>query len=194
MNSIKSFVRFLIPFTIVSAIFLTIYAAVQQDIRQTVNGPEVAIAEDAAVALAKGIKPSDILSTKPVDLGTSLSPFVNVYDDQGIPREGSGYLNGNLLVIPPGVFTNVAETGENKLTLQPQNGIRIAAVVAEFGGAHGVAGTTGSAPSGFVVAGTSLREPELVVDHVGGIIFVAWAASMAALALMFALKPKRKDA
>ena len=85
-----------------------------------------------------------------VDLERGLAPFVIVYDGQGKPLAGSGTLNGKLSAPPQGVFDFVRANGEERVTWQPERGVRIASVVRR----------SGAPAAGFVLAGRSLREVE----------------------------------
>jgi hypothetical protein len=64
--------------------------------------------------------------------------------------------------------------GENRVTWQPEPGVRIAAVVASYSGTQ----------SGFVMAGRSLRETERRVDQLGELIGAAWLAGMVAVTVL----------
>ena len=50
----------------VTVAFGTLYAAVQQDYRQSANDPQIAMAEDAANALKGGDVPASVVPRKPV--------------------------------------------------------------------------------------------------------------------------------
>jgi hypothetical protein len=71
-----------------------------------------------------------------------------VYDDQGEAVASSGALHGQIPSLPAGVLDYVRENSEDRVTWQPEAGVRIAAVIVRFEGVE----------SGFVLAGRSLRE------------------------------------
>ncbi|HEV2653458.1 MAG TPA: hypothetical protein VGT82_00795 [Ktedonobacteraceae bacterium] len=128
------------------------YAAIQQDIRQSANDPQIQLAEDAASKLAGGQPLQLVVPTEKVDIASSLAPYLVVFDANGNPIAASGQLDGQMPSIPNGIFDYVKQNGEDRLTWQPRPGVRSAIVVTQFKGA-----TT----AGFVLAGRSLREVEI---------------------------------
>src|SRR5207249_4377544 len=70
---------------IITLIFGVIYAETRQSLRQSANDPQIQMAEDAAVQLSADINPNEVLPQGRVDLSTSLSPFIIVYDEAGQP-------------------------------------------------------------------------------------------------------------
>src|SRR5690242_20221747 len=84
-------------------IFGTIYAVGQQIQRSDANWPQVQLAEDAALSLNQGHLPDSSVVDK-VDVANSLSPFVNIYDENGKPIGGTGYLGTDLATPPKGVL------------------------------------------------------------------------------------------
>ncbi len=133
------------------------------------------MAEDGAVALGSGPTATSVAAAPIVDISRSLSPFVIVFDDNGKPIASSAVLNGATPTIPFGIFQYVRMSGEDRFTWQPENGVRIAAVVVRFSGTS----------SGFILAGRSLREVEkredntLMIVGIGYVLvlillFVSW--------------------
>ena len=127
-----------------------VYGAVQQNFRQGANDPQIQMAEDAAIQLQDGAQAQTVVGGDKVDLSRSLAPFLIVYDATGHVLASSAQLNGAVPDIPTGVFNSVRASGEDRMTWQPQEGVREAAIVTQFGGSH----------PGFVLAGRSLREVE----------------------------------
>ena len=120
-----------------------IYAVGQQDLRQSADDPQIQMAEDAAAKLAGGQQVQSIVPTEKVDIAKSLAPYIIVFDATGKPIASSAQLDGQTPTIPPGVFDYVRQHGEDRITWQPQPGVRSAVVVTQFQGPN----------SGFVVAG-----------------------------------------
>ena len=87
----------------VVVVFSTIYAVVQQAERTGANFPQVQVAEDVAAALDQGTKPEAVVYGK-LDIAASLAPFVIIYDKSGKLVIGSGYLGGQVPVVPLGVL------------------------------------------------------------------------------------------
>jgi hypothetical protein len=69
-----------------------------------------------------------------------------------------------------GVFDYTRAHGQDRITWQPRSGVRSAAIVARYGGAH----------PGFVLAGRSLREVEAREDRLTLMVGIAWAATLGA--------------
>ena len=113
------------------------------------NQPQTEMAVWYAGEISAGVAPEDIIPPGYVDLENSLQPFVIFYDDQGRPVKGTGYLDQKLQAPPPGVFDFVRSHGIEKVTWQPQRGVRIATVIKRV--------DIKGKPSGFVLAGRSLR-------------------------------------
>ena len=145
-----------------------VYAAVQQSYRQGANDPQIQMAEDAAAQLEAGQQPATVAGSTTVDMARSLAPFLIVYDEAGKVLAASVQLNGSVPAIPPGVLLAAEQSGENRLTWQPQQGVRNTAVVTHYGGSH----------PGFVLAGRSLREVENRVDKLTQIVGLAWVVGL----------------
>ena len=127
-----------------------VYAAVQQSYRQSANDPQIEMAEDAATAIETAMATPALVPSGTVDIGTSLAPYIVFYDSDGNPTGGNGQLNGQLPTLPAGVFASASTTGEERVTWQPEPGVRSAIVVVAIRGPE----------PGFVMAGRSLREVE----------------------------------
>lgn len=132
------------------ALALISYQGIELSHRTAADDVQRVIAQEAAVTLGRGTLPETIIPEGKVVIGESLAPYLNIYDGQGLPVAGSGYLRGDLPKLPPGVFSAAREQGENRTTWQPEPGIRHAIVVVPFG----------DGPAGYAVAGRSLSETE----------------------------------
>lgn len=153
---------------IISGLCGIFYAVIQQDIRQGANDPQIQMAEDAAAQLGSGQQVRDVVPAEKVDIATSLAPYIIVFDSTGKPIASSAQLNGQTPTIPSGVFDYVRQIGEDRITWQPQPGVRSAIVVTQFKGVN----------SGFVVAGRSLREVEIREDNTLQITLIGWIAML----------------
>jgi hypothetical protein len=146
-----------------------VYGVVQQSLRQGANDPQIQMAEDAAVALAEGAKPDSVVPSTRVEISTSLAPFMVLYSDAGQPLASSGLLHGVIPLLPPGVLDHTRQNSEDRVSWQPEPGVRVAAVVVAYGGAQ----------PGFVLAGRSLREVEKRESQTGQITGIAWLVTLA---------------
>ena len=127
------------------------------------------MAEDAAAVMATGGMPELMLPIAQVEISTSLAPFVVIYSDAGEPLASSGLYHGAVPLLPSGVFDYTRQNGEERVSWQPEIGIRIAAVVVAYGGDQ----------PGFVLAGRSLREVEKRESQVKQMTGTAWLVTLA---------------
>ena len=148
----------------------------QQVLRMSANDPQIQMAEDASQRLNSGEDAARVVPDRRVDMSASLAPFVIVYDDAGRPVTSSGSLSGSTPAPPRGVFDYVRTHGEERVTWQPQPGVRIASVVVRTA-------------SGFVVAGRNMREIEIRENNVLKLAFLGWLAASGALTLLWLLTP-----
>lgn len=150
---------------IVTIICGLVYVSVQQNFRQSGNDPQIQMAEDATRVLERGDTiEATIASMKTVDIETSLAPFLVIYNAQGEPLFSSGKLHGKFPTLPAGVFTYARKHGENRITWQPEPGVRVATVITRIR----------TFQSGFVMAGRSLREIEKRIALLHSQVMLAW--------------------
>ncbi len=156
-------------------------ATVQQVLRQSADDPQIQIAEDTAAALTNGQQAQNVVPAEKVDIAKSLATYIIVFDASGKVIASSAQLNGQTPTLPAGVFDSVKQNGEDRITWQPQTGVRSAVVVTQFQGSN----------AGFVLAGRSLREVEIREDDILHIILLGWVAillgSLLATAVIFTL-------
>ncbi len=151
-----------------------VYVAVQQNFRTNANDPQIQLAEDFANQLSAGRTVDSINTSISVDMVKSLALFIFVYDDAGNILVGSGKINGQYPALPSGVLDHARKDGENRITWQPQEDVRIALVVVRYDGSQ----------SGFVAVGRSLREVEQREFDLGLKIFGAWFIGLIGLAII----------
>jgi len=167
-----------LPFAALATVLCgLVHTAAQQSLRQSANDPQIQMAEDGAAALVRGESADSILQGEQVDLAASLAPFVMVFDDAGQLTGTTGLLHGRPPILPAGVLAYTRQGAEDRVTWQPEAGVRIAAVVVYAGGANG----------GFILAGRSLREVEKRENQAqleaGAGLVVALAGTLVAVAL-----------
>jgi hypothetical protein len=169
MSKLKNILKYWLP--LAAAITLLcglIYLAVQQSLRWGANDPQIQMAEDTAAALSAGGSPQSLLPAARVEISTSLAPFMVIYNDKGEPLVSSGLLHGTVPLLPPGVFDYTRQNNEDRVSWQPEPGVRIAAVVVAYGGAQ----------PGFVLAGRSLREVEIRESQIEQVTGIAWLVTL----------------
>ena len=162
-----------------------IYVAVQQDYRQSLNDPQIQMAEDAAAKLAAGTQSSEIVpDPDTVNIVSSLAPWLAIYNDDGMSIISSGTFNGAIPEPPKGVFeaarTDVGkdtdQQNEDRVTWQSGAGVRQALVIVHYDSPTG---------GGFVVAGRNMREVE---DREGNLTLILGIGLLVLLAVTFVAK------
>ena len=163
---IKNIFKLWLPFAVVvSAFSMLIYAVVQQVYRQSANDPQIQMANDVAEALDQGSKVEEIVPATIIDIDRSLAPFYLIFNLEEQPIAGSGILNNSLQTLPEGVLDFARNNGENRVTWQPQPGVRIAAVIVPY-------------QNGYVLAGRNLREVEQREAQVSTFAGLTWILAM----------------
>ena len=151
-----------------------VYLAVQQSLRIGANDPQIQMAEDAASALNGGASVDSIVPSTRVELSTSLAPFIIVFDDSGKVLASTATLHGSVPVYPPGVLDYTRQHTEDRVTWQPESGVRMASVAVHY-------------DKGFIVAGRSLREVEIRIGNIQNICGLALLAIWVATFLVVGL-------
>jgi len=174
MNRSKSIFKIWLPFAVViSAFSLLVYALVQQSYRQSANDPQIQMANDTVNALMDGQRLDVLVPSQKVSVAKSLAPFLIVYDQTGSELVSSATLDGKTPPLPDGVLDSTKELGENRITWQPKDGVRIAAVIVSY-------------PDGFVLAGRNLREVEAREAQVSTLAGITWILALIATMVVIA--------
>lgn len=156
MQRVANILRQWLPLAAVGIVACgVIYVVAQQGLRIGANDPQIQMAQDGAAALAAGATPASLMGQGPVEMSQSLAPFVIVFDETGMPLASSARLHGRLPALPAGLLDYVREHGEDRVTWQPESGVRMATVIVHVPGG----------PGGFVLAGRSLLEVEKRIDQ-----------------------------
>ena len=166
MNTFKNILRVWLPFAMtISAFCLLVYVTVQQTYRQGADDPQIQMANDAVNALIHGQNAEGLVPAAKISVADSLSPFLIIYDATGKELASSATLDGQSPRLPGGVFDSTKTLGENRISWQPKDGVRIATVIVSY-------------PEGFVLAGRNLREVEQREAQVSAIAGLTWALAM----------------
>ncbi len=147
---LKKFLSWLPLAIVITAMSGLIYLAVQQELRLSANDPQIEMAEDGATNLSLGQSVETVFAQKIINISSSLAPFMVVYSSTGQILGSTGLLNGQNPKLPDGVLNQVKLNGQQRFTWQPQDDVRIAAVVSPVIGS----------PGGYVLVGRNLREVE----------------------------------
>ena len=169
MQKAKNIIKTWLVVAVVTTAFCGLaYITVQQSLRQGANDPQIQMAEDIASEIKNGATAESVLPASLVDIGNSLGAFVILFNEQGQQVGSSAQLHGASPQLPGGVLDYVRQHGEDRLTWQPEPGVRIAAVVT---------GISGGNP-GFVLAGRSMREVEKRIGQIQLLCGIAWIATL----------------
>jgi hypothetical protein len=147
-----------------------VYGVGQHILRSGANDPQVQMAHDAAASWDAGANPVSLIPSGRIDVGRSLAPFLIVFDSCGVEIASSAVLDGSSPRLPSGVFDSVRQAGEDRITWQPAQGVRIAAVIVP-------------ARQGFVLAGRSLRLVEEREGDTELLALLGWLAALGATAV-----------
>ncbi len=142
-----------------------VYLALQQHIRAEADQPQVAMAQDAVDQLTSGVTPAKVVAPPVYDITKTLSPFVIIYDSHYMPVAGNAILDGQLPIVPSGSLAYSATHDDNRVTWQPTDSIRIAAVIRSY---------TNQGKIGYVLAGRNLQEPERQESQLTAVMLAGW--------------------
>jgi hypothetical protein len=159
-----------LPAALVITLFAgMLYVTVQQVLRQDANDPQIQVAEDMADLLSQGIAPQSLISTGvPIDVSRSLATYAVVFDASGTAVLSTANLHGQPIALPPGVLEYAKKHGEDRLTWQPEVGVRSAVVMVYYSGTK----------TGFVLVGRSLREVEIRENNLSRQVLIGWLAAL----------------
>ena len=181
----NDFLRNWLPLVLsISFTLLVVYVAIQQDLRQSANDPQIQLASDVADSLSLGTPIVSALPTSRIDLSKSDSSFVIVYDSNGKPVQGTAILEKKLPTPPSGVFDYLKTNSEDRFTWQPTSDIREAVVMRSY---------VLNGKKGFVLAGRSLKEVEQRELNLGQIMLFGWFFILILTGLLVHLTRKRVD-
>jgi len=148
---------------IVTVLCGLVYASVQQSHRSAANDPQLQIAGDLKNAIEDN-QPVIKWMADSIELSRSLSVFKVLYNRDGQPLQSTGFLNGHMPSLPPGVLDFANTHGEDVVTWQPQSGVRMAMVVE----------VVKSPQISFIAVGRSLKEVENRESNLTTMVTIAW--------------------
>lgn len=177
---ISEIIPALTAIAVATIIVLLIYAAVQQNYRMSANDPQVGVANDIRHRLENGQSIEGLFPADSLDISRSLGLFAVLYDGSGNPLRSSATLDGIAPRLPQGVFDHIRKNGEDRITWQPRQGVRMAMVV----------DPVATGPVKYVAVGRSLREVEIRESNLGWMVFLSWIAVIAVIVLAWLLSLK----
>ncbi|MBV8391416.1 MAG: hypothetical protein JO080_16540 [Mucilaginibacter sp.] len=161
---------------VVSLLCILVYVVAQQNFRQSANDPQYQLAHDAVNAINKGTDPKSLAATQPLDIASTLSPYVLIYDANGNVIGNNITLDGASPKPPIGALNDARSNGINSVTWQPRPGVRQATVMMATHKGY------------LVVAGRSLQTTEDHIATLGGQVLFGWVASLVAMLLVVVLQ------
>jgi hypothetical protein len=164
-NIIRSWLPLAAAVTLMTGV---LYAVSQQVFRLAADDPQVQLAEDAATALEAGEPAGAVVPDGTVDIAASLAPYVIVFDAQGEPVASNARLHDEIPELPGGVLDFAREHGGNRISYQPEPGVRSATVIVPVNGGA----------DGYVLAGRSLREVEAREAQLVRQLVFGWAGTL----------------
>lgn len=149
---------------LVSVVCAGVTVSLFRTYRSAAQEPQGQIAESVVKLLALDVAPSEIVvGVDKTDIRTSAAPWVVIYDAHTAPLASSALLDNAVPHIPEGVFTYAKSAGENRVTWQPDQGVRHSIVVMPAGDEY------------FVVSGRSLSETETELGRLYKQLAIVWA-------------------
>ncbi|HMD90712.1 MAG TPA: hypothetical protein VKF38_16270 [Anaerolineaceae bacterium] len=178
MKIILNTLKYWLPLAAVITLFCgLLYATVQQSYRMGANDPQIQMAEDTARALESGQSASSLVPSGKIDIAQSLAPYLIIYDANGQPVVSNALLHNQIPTIPSGIFEYTRKNGEDRVSWQPEPGVRSATVIDPVNNGR----------DGFVLAGRSLREVEIRESALTTQVEIGWLVTILASLVLVGL-------
>jgi len=174
----KKFLPWILATGVITVIFGTMYLVGLQMLRESANNLPRQIADDTAANFAGHAAFEGTPLPSKVDIAHSLAAFYIMYDQDGKPIGGTGYLNGTWPTVPYGVLLHAKTGHDHVITWQPQPGVRIATVTAKLSN------------GGYVLGGQSLSQTDQQADHVLWLSAIGWAISLGGMGIGYVLNTR----
>ena len=146
----------------ITFVCLIAYSMGQQIIRQSANLAPFQMANEAKIGLEGSESITQIFGDRLTDFTKSQMPFVIVYNLDKKPVSSTTLTENNIPQIPYGVLDSAKKSGQDRVTWQPQSGLRFATVVIPF-------------KDGYIVGGQSLTEFDRNVQKLNDLVLAIWA-------------------
>jgi hypothetical protein len=153
-------VAFLVTFT-----SLLVYVTAQQVLRLGANEMPAELAAETSINLENSKSPLDAVPAEITDISKSPGTFAMVFDKDKNLIASSAVMGIDEPAYPREVLDYVDKNGEDRVTWQPQKGLRFATIAVKAG-------------DKYIVAGRSLKETEKLIATIGKLVFYAWLACM----------------
>lgn len=166
MRTVDRLVPWIVGALVATVAIGAVYGAVQQGDRSSADdAPQALISQLASVA---GSDTPGAAQSPRVNVAESRMPFYVIYNADGRPIAGDGYLDGKRARIPEGVLQSTVVNGSDHLTWEPEPGVRLALTTAREGRT-------------VIAAGQSLAAFEQRTDRLGMLLLLGWLLTLAVL-------------
>jgi hypothetical protein len=134
------------------------------------DDPQVEITKNIAAYMEQGAQAEQLGLRPAMQVETGMGTYVVIYDLSKTPIAGSATLKGALPELPRGLFDHAIRKGEHRVTWEPIDGNRQAAVLRYQETPTPV----------YILAARSLSETESRQDMLCSLALFAWGMSMLA--------------
>lgn len=141
----------------------------QHSLRLAANDPQIELAEDISLRLARGADPQTILTQPAINLRTSVSTYVMVFNRVQEPVVVTALLDNQEVKPPVELFNLTEKNGQTRFTWQPAPGVKSAVVMQYFDDQQ----------TGYLLVGRSLRETDYRITEITQTIMAGWLMIMA---------------
>jgi hypothetical protein len=162
--------RSLVPAVLATVLLPATYVLLQQHERLSMDDLPAQIAEDMADRMKQGVPPQSLIGGVKIDPRGSLAPFAIVLDAKGAVEGASFTLGHDTPHMPAGMLQAAKKNGEDRVTWEPEPGVRLATAV--------VYATDQKQAAHYLIVGHSLREAEKRIALYGWLAFAAWIVSI----------------
>lgn len=164
-TSMKVVVYWLIFMFFVTFTCSLMYLVAQQSMRLSANEAPEQLAVATKLKLQSGKNPDSMIPADKVNISKSLDSFFMLFDHNKKIMASSGVMGDSNPSFPQSVLNNVSQSHEDRITWQPEPGLRFATVALKFS-------------NGYIVAAHSLQETENVIGEITTLMFSLWLACL----------------
>lgn len=166
LRCVISFLPFAVCITLLSAL---IYFSSQQVIRLSANEMPSLSVDTALARISIGQQLGTILPNIPIELSKPFGFFFSAYNEQKVLTIAQTTVHGAPVSVPSGVLDYAKSHGKDRVTWQPETGIRLATVVVYE-----------PRTKTYLVAGRDLTDYEHRIQTLGLQILFGWGITMIA--------------
>jgi hypothetical protein len=159
------------------------YSMVQQEARLAANDTPISVTESARRLLESGSAPVDVVAKQKTNLRTDNWVFTIVTDSSRHVLASSANLDGKTPLPPQGVFDYTKDHGTDKITWQPDSGVRLAIYVSTYKSDN---------DSGYIISGQSLKLTEQRINRLSLIAVVSWVITVGWISFALLLPKTRR--